>query len=481
MKKTVILISVIVLFILAMPLTIMLVGFCSPPHYGETYYGQLPHMFNRLNNTEGKKIVLIGNSAIAFGVRSDLLAEEFPGYSVVNFGLYGTIGTKTMMDLSRSNICEGDIVIMLPEIFPQSLSLYFSADEAWRAIDGNLSMLKYIDRDNAGEMAGGFVKYTSDKVSRPPHPGTVGQAEVYAQASFNDEDGTEVGYMTYQRKHNIMNGGYDATMIGSYDSTMLSDAFIEYLNEYNSFVKRKGATLYFGFTPTNELAIDIKDQSTEPDSFYTYLCNRLDFEVIGHPEDYILDYRWFYDNNVHMNSAGMYKYTNLLTDDIKLAIGDTTENKIVVPDAPDMPVVEIGEGNNKDADLFAYEKKSDAGGEYIVITDLLEKGSAKTEIIVPTDYGGVPVRELATSAFAGNNTISKITMPKTVGRIYDNSFSGCRRLTMLVLEHESILGINAGPEFLAGADNCYIYLKLGVSISGCEGGWVRYQNRIRYY
>ena len=84
-----------------------------------------------------------------FGLRSDLIEQEINGYSVVNFGLYATLGTKVMMDLSKINIGRGDIVVLAPELNEQTYSLYFNPVALQEALDGYNYRYRYLSlQDN---------------------------------------------------------------------------------------------------------------------------------------------------------------------------------------------------------------------------------------------------------------------------------------------------------------------------------------------
>ena len=73
---TVILVCFFVLFSILVPLFgVFLTGILLPAQYDETYYGELAQMYSKLKNTRGKKIVVIGNSNVAFGLDS-ALAEK---------------------------------------------------------------------------------------------------------------------------------------------------------------------------------------------------------------------------------------------------------------------------------------------------------------------------------------------------------------------------------------------------------------------
>ena len=160
MWRTAVTIIVSVLAIIMPFIVVFFVGICTPPQYADTYYGELHDMYARLKQAEGKKVVVVGNSNVAFGVDSALMEGLLKSgdldYTVCNFGLYGSIGTKVMLDLSRDNIGEGDIVIFVPEISNQLLSLYFSAEEAWYALDSDMDMFWEFGNDVRGTLVGGF-------------------------------------------------------------------------------------------------------------------------------------------------------------------------------------------------------------------------------------------------------------------------------------------------------------------------------------
>jgi len=109
--------------------------------YSETFYGELGEKWKLLKKKQGvKKIVVIGGSSVPFGLRSDLLEKEFPEYYVVDFGLYASIGTKAMLELSEKYIRRGDIVLLSPESDSQALSNYFSGETMLKCLDSEPSM-----------------------------------------------------------------------------------------------------------------------------------------------------------------------------------------------------------------------------------------------------------------------------------------------------------------------------------------------------
>lgn len=473
-KRSIVYLIISILLILIIPISVVSFGFICPPQFNETYFGELPYMFDRLKNTKERKIIFVGNSALAFGLRTDLLSEELH-MPVVNFALYGAIGTKAMMDLSKVNINKEDIVILAPEINEQGLSLYFSSENMWCSIDGHYDMLKYIAKENRESMVGNFPSFSAEKYSyflKGKKPEVEG---VYTQASFN-LDNKEVGYMTYERSYNTMLGGYDSNNPLTFDKNYLTDDFINYVNEYANYVRNKGASIYFGYIPMNTFAVPSRTKIMQ--DFVTTLREKITFPILGYLPNYIYDYSWFYDNNTHLNSSGMYVYTRQLAEDLKIIFEDATTNNITIPAKPSAPISEFEEGDDSFAKFFTYEEK---GGGY-VINGISEEGKALSSIIIPSTYNDLPVLAINKNVFNHNKNIHEIIIPKNVITLYDSSFNGCTKLSKLVLRQTNPNRINVGSALLAGANNCDVYVK-----SSCYDNfanhynWAYYRDRLVKY
>lgn len=460
--------------LLAIPLSVVSFGFMIPAQYDETYYGELPYMFKRLKEGKEGKIIIVGNSAVAFASRNDLIEQEL-NKEVVTFGLYGAIGTKAMMDLSKAGIKKNDIVILSPEISDQGLSLYFSSENMWMGIDGHYDMLSYIAKDNRKSMIGNFASFASSKFNylrKGQKPKVEG---VYQQASFN-LDNIETGYMTYEREYNMMLNGYDANSLITFDQDYLKDDFISYMNKYAKYVYKKGASIYYNFVPCNSLAVTSSEE--EIDAFYDALSSKIDFPILGNPHNYIFDYEWFYDNNSHLNSAGTNLYNFQLVEDLKIVFADSSETTIVIPDKPEIPVPSYEEGDNSDLDCFNYE----INGDGYQITSLTEKGKEKTTLIIPSTYNEKPIISFSADVFKGNKKINQVIVPVNIRTLGDYSFEGCSNLTKIIIQHDNPNKINVGTALLFGADNCNVYVKeTCYDIFTTHYNWGYYRDRLRKY
>lgn len=457
----------ILIWLLAIiPSAVVTAAVITPPQYDDSYYGELAQMYARLREAEGKKIILIGGSSIAFGVNVKMVEDAFPGYTVCPFGLYGAIGTKAMLDLSKVNISEGDIVLISPEPNPQTMSLYFSATNMWMAVDSDYCMLRYLAWENYGAMAGTGIDYTADKLRylyEGIKPTTDG---VYARDAFDENCS-----MSYERAYNIMPLLYSGTKV-DFSAELVRDDLAAYLNDYYAYCYDRGASVYFNFCPVNALAVA---DYANLDSYFETLNQKLRFPILGQPENYIFDWEWFFDSDFHMNTPGMSVYSNQLIRDLKFAIEDTHVELVSQPDKPVIPA-SVREEDEADLDCFILEEIETG---YTVI-GLTETGRKRTELTIPASCEGKAVRTIEAGVFAGNEQIERITVPETIGFIPDCSFEGCTALREIRFEADHVT-CAVGGNLLEGTQ-AYIYVSTADVYAQyvVDYYWAQYAQRIRY-
>lgn len=447
--KIIVLLSVLVLLLPIVAVAVMTFGI--PAQYGNTFLGEMAFKFDRLTSVEEPKVVVVGGSSVAFGLDSAAL-EEAVGMPVVNFGLYATLGTKYMIDTAKAGIGEGDIVILAPETDPQTLSLYFNAEAVWQALDQDMSMLRYVPYDNWGRLGGGLwnfavAKYGYWKENNAPDPDGI-----YALSSFN-----EYGDIVYPREFNIMAGNYDPSQILTLDETLLDEEYIEYVNDFAAWCKRKGATLYYSFSPMNAdaLAEGTTDESIL--AYYGALAAALDCTVCSDIRDYIMDASYFYDTNFHLNDTGVQVRTHRLGQDIRRILGDKTPTTLFAPAAPKRPADYFSTGEEDDiTGYFLYED----AGETQTLVGITDSGKEQEELTLPVAYDGKPVTTMAENALDGCSKLKTVIIPKNTSLtlIYDGAFAGASRLTRIEME-ANCAGITVADNLMKGTPaDCRIYV-----------------------
>lgn len=423
-------------FLFSIPVFLLVCGFCLPAQYEETFLGALKYKCERLENAKGKRIVIVGGSGVAFGTDSALLEQELPAYTVVNFGMYAALGTKVMLDLSRTEIRAGDIVVISPEQNSQTLSEYFNAESLWQGIDGAYSLLSRVREENRPAMIGQFPYFAAKKcfyaLSGAPQP-----KDIYRKSSFNEYG----DILPAERGYNVMAAGYDTTTPVFFTEEVATEAFFALCNDYAAELAAKGATVYYRFCPVNTLAVKAGDC----DAYFDYLQSKLSFPVIGTPQECRMDAEWFYDSNFHLNASGAIVNTRNLVRDLKAMLGDSSPTHIVLPEKPEIPEKEVERGDDSQAHCFAYEAFAD-GWRIVGVT---EEGKRLAELIVPTYYADKPVYALGEYALQGC-LARRIILQENLSSLADFVFADCEALERIVLLQRSPSACQVGQNLLYG-------------------------------
>lgn len=416
-----------VILVLSPTLFVLGAALLLPPSFGDSFVGALDGKLSRLETLEEEKIVVVGGSSVAFGLDSELL-EKYVGMPVVNFGLYAALGTKVMLDLSLPHIKEGDIVVLSPEIDEEALSLYFGADTVWRAIDGRFDVLFDLDRDNAPAMLGALFDFAGSKLDA-----SLGRADAQESGIYLSKYFDEYGDFDYPRENNVMQMYYETNNrishdVNSYDGGTLAE-FFEYLNEYAAACEKRGAKVFFSYSPMNAMAVNADSEAKE--EFVRTVEQLLDFKVISDIDDCVLDAGYFFDTNYHLNEAGRTVRTMRLAEDIclaaKLVRPPITDEE---PAAPALPDVSFRlEGYDENSKYFTFSKIE--GGGY-AITGLTELGKGAKELTVPICYEGYIVQTVAEGAFSGSALESlTVTVDARLAYFDNGAFLGASELRHL--------------------------------------------------
>ena len=404
-------------------------GFLTPPQYKNTFLGELSDKYQRLYSIDEPKIILIGGSSVAFGYNTKLMQEKL-GMPVVNFGLYASLGTKIMLDLAADSIGKGDIVILAPEMDPQTLSLYFNGESFWQAADSDFSMLSKVAYDNYGAVLGNYWGYVKEKLYYLQTE-MLDPEGVYNEASFD-----EYGDIVYARPQNAIYG-YDRTQIIKLTPDIVDDAFVDYVNQYVSMAKQKGATVFFTFSPMNEMALAEGTTDESLWNFFDYMCRTLDCPVISNIHDCILEAGYFYDSNFHLNDSGVVVRTVSLIKDIRRALGITAPMKVSIPEAPPIPEPpqRIDPNDTEaslDADCFLYEADEKDGR--LIVIGVTDEGKLRTELTIPAYYEDKEISTIGEYAFRGCSKLERITVQCNVSSIQSRAFADCPSLKTVRME-----------------------------------------------
>ncbi len=457
-KKLLLTVKVLAALLVILLPVILVFTLCifTAPQYSNTIYGVLDEKYERLNSIDEPKLIVVGGSSVAFGLDSALM-EEYIDMPTVNFGLYAALGTKVMLDLSKSNINRGDVVVIAPEMSKQTMSMYFNTENTLMALDDDYSMMRHIDINNSFSLVSGMFSHLADKFALA-REGTPDPKGVYNSDSFD-----KYGDVKYPRPQNTMPLYYDPSTPITLDESIIDDSFIDYLNDYIAFCRRRGATVCFSFSPMNRMALSEDYDSDELSEFEAMLSDKLDCNLISYAEDYILDAEYFFDSNFHLNDTGVKYRTLRLAQDVLLELGEPI---LILDEPPEPPKLEGGEVESDVYDsndkYFTYEALAD--GSYM-ISGLSELGRKESVLTIPKtvriEGKNKPLRVIAIGegAFDGSS-VREINIPadSSLRQFMNGAFKGAGMLTRINLYIENCEAVLPPSNFHGAASNFELHV-----------------------
>lgn len=411
--------------ILAEQVFFLICGFGLPVQFGDTFMGELKSKYERLKETSGKRIVLVGGSGVAFDCDSALMDDFFPSYEIVNFGMYAGLGTKAVMDLSENYIHEGDIVILSPEQSEQTFSDYFNGEYMWQAADGAFGMLRDLKSENFEAMLGIFPRFALEKLNYVMKGQKPQTDSIYQKKSFNTYGDIELDTC----RENILPNGYDVNQKVRFTEDVVQPEFMDYMNDWAKRLEKKGAVVWYRYCPVNKLSVEDMDDLAAYDVF---LRQKLDFPVIGNPENSLMEAEWFFDTNFHLNQPGKEVNTVQLIRDMKAMLGDDRAVTVELPEKPHRTWGDV---------------------------------SAETRIWTAKD----------SETYQGEETI---VIPENVTQIEDYAFSNCAGLKQIVLEQKDPSKCIVGQHLLDGTGAEILVPQMSVDSYKRNYFWSVYAGRI---
>ena len=411
--------------ILAEQVFFLICGFGLPVQFGDTFMGELKSKYERLKETSGKRIVLVGGSGVAFDCDSALMDDFFPSYEIVNFGMYAGLGTKAVMDLSENYIHEGDIVILSPEQSEQTFSDYFNGEYMWQAADGAFGMLRDLKSENFEAMLGNFPRFALEKLNYVMKGQKPQTDSIYQKKAFNTYGDIELDTC----RENILPNGYDVNQKVRFTEDVVQPEFMDYMNDWAKRLEKKGAVVWYRYCPVNKLSVEDMDDLAAYDVF---LRQKLDFPVIGNPENSLMEAEWFFDTNFHLNQPGKEVNTVQLIRDMKAMLGDDRAVTVELPEKPHRTWGDV---------------------------------SAETRIWTAKD----------SETYQGEETI---VIPENVTQIEDYAFSNCAGLKQIVLEQKDPSKCIVGQHLLDGTGAEILVPQMSVDSYKRNYFWSVYAGRI---
>ena len=272
--------------------------------YTEDYCAALIDKVERIKSIEEPKIVILGNSNIAFGIDSEMIQEEL-GMPVVNMGLHGNLGNMFHEEMARINVKEGDIYVLCHTSYNDPSEIVDPV-LGWVTIENHIELYQILRTEDIWPMLKAYPIYLkrclnrySENYTEPPWE------NIYSRKKFNSYG--DVGEI---RTENLCNFEELDLQVAKIDKEN-----IDRINSLASWLEKKGATLVIaGYPIADGQGAPEKEEYVQ---FQAELEEAVECEVISEFTDYMYDYKYFFDTRFHLTTEGAKLRTKQLIEDLK--------------------------------------------------------------------------------------------------------------------------------------------------------------------
>ena len=275
------------------------------PQYEHYYSASLIGRMERLDSIEGPKVVLIGNSNLAFGINSKMIEEKF-GMPVVNMGFHGSLGNAFHEEMAKINITPGDIYV----ICHTSYSDEDKIDDpvvAWLTIEDHVGLWRVIRMQDVYDMLKAYPVYLKRVIDLwSKNAGNVLiKDSAYSREAFN-----AYGDVVYDRANDHREKVDELV-------PEINEVCVNRINKLTAYLRERGADLVIAGYPIivdREPTEQFKEQIGK---FEQKLREECDCSVISDYQDYFFDQDLFCDFVYHMNGEGADLRTQQLIMDLE--------------------------------------------------------------------------------------------------------------------------------------------------------------------
>ncbi len=284
-----------------------------PPQFTDTYDAAAIDKYHLLMNTDSPKIILIAGSNFAFGLDSEKISQEF-GMPVVNLGLHAGIKPHFNFEMAKKNIQAGDVIVIGLE-YGEYYSREIDIPTVLTTVENYKQLWEFVSFTDYPRIFQGYISnYGITKIDRYLHGAEPSQG-VYSRAAFNEYGDIEYDRPENQRKESEIRPEVEL------NADEISEGVIREMNQFHEYARRQGAQVYLTYPSLDRLAV-LSDEE-ERLEFDAALKEQIEFPVISNMDTYIMDTKYFYNSDYHLNDKGREIRTENLIKDLQKVMKQT--------------------------------------------------------------------------------------------------------------------------------------------------------------
>ena len=291
------------------------------PVYCGTYFDTLSEKIDYLDSMkDARKLILFCGSSARFGYNSPMLEEAFPGYTVVNLGVYAYANMLPQAMLLEQYLRPGDVVLSSPEL--DAIDMQFCGSnrldkETFAMMESNYCLLAEIDLSGFTGIFDAFRDYQRSRSGMSPRS----YDDIPAHY---DEDNQPAPTLSYNRQGDYIlhrPSNTDQKLFGIkrafYNPSHIREEDWQGLNSVYDCFTAQGAQVFFTYSPRSARSISPDSDTSSIRALDEALRQRLHVPVISSIEDSLMDAFYFYGTDNHLTTEGAEIHTQAVIEDLK--------------------------------------------------------------------------------------------------------------------------------------------------------------------
>ena len=300
----------------------------TEPVYCGTYFDTLSEKIDYLASVaEEPKIILFCGSSARFGYDSPMLEGAFPGYKVVNMGVYAYSNMLPQAMLLEEYLRPGDIVLSSPEL--DAIDTQFCGSrrldrEFFAMMESNYDMLSALEISELEGVFDALGAYLQERRKLTP------RSYLDIPAHY-DEDNNPSASLSYNRQGDYIlhrPSNTDRKLFGIkrafYNESHIRQEDWLGLNRVYDRFQALGARVFFTYSPRSQRSICSDSDSASIRALGQAFRERLHVPVISSIEDSLMDAFYFYGTDNHLTTEGAAIHTKAVIADLQRALEENT-------------------------------------------------------------------------------------------------------------------------------------------------------------
>ncbi len=310
-------------FLLCPNLQTLHIAAAEDPVYTTSYFGTFQDKLDRLISLKDQpKIVLFSGSSTRFGYDSEAIEEAFPGYRVVNMGVFAYTNALPQVRLIKRYMREGDILLLSPELDAAKRQFFTTNDlddEFFCMMEENYDAVAALDLREYRKVFSSLHTYLAAKEG-------MDAADYALSPSDYDEDGQKLsGVKSYNRYGDYClyreNAASDAPIYNlpvEYTAAAYpKELYLDPANRVLQELLDDGIRVYMTYSPRNRQAISEDSTPKMREELDRYFRENLIVPIISPLEESLYPGRYLYGTDNHLSTEGVAIRTGRVIRDLK--------------------------------------------------------------------------------------------------------------------------------------------------------------------